>query len=173
MTDSTATSDKSGKPPVFYTRKEHRGTSIALWANDAPAAPGKEPAQFSGKLGTLNVQLWEAKSERGAFFNIKTTDAERKLVQIGTANAYINDRGFNNLSISMRFDTAEAANEAKTSMGLAETEKVKSNEKNGVTSYFINLYADVSVMAIKDNPARFADLGFDTNLEKKRPAASM
>jgi hypothetical protein len=153
--------------PVFYTRdkEDYKGTKVALWANERTAEEGKKPAQFRGNIGKAAVQLWEGTGGRGVFYNVKTTDGEGKLVQIGNANAFVNPRGFNALSISLRFDTEQAANDAKASLELNEA--IKPYTKDGKTSYFINIYADVSRKAIEANTAEFERLGFKTVFEPK------
>lgn len=160
-----------GNAPVFYTRdnEQYKGTKIALWANDKPAEEGKKPAQFQGKIGDMDVQLWEASSARGPFYNVKTSDGAKGLVQIGTANAFINSNGYNALSVSLKFDSEEAANAAKAEKGLKEA--VKPYTKDGQTSFFVNVYADVSKMAIEANPEEYKRLGFKTEFESKPKTA--
>lgn len=166
MSENTNTT--KGDLPVFYTRNaaDFQGTKISLWANTRAATEeGKKPAQFRGQIGTVEVQLWEASSARGPFYNVKTSDEQRNLVQIGTANAYVTSRGFNALSISLKFDSEQAANEAKEKMGIKEA--VKPFTKDGATSYFVNLYADVSRRAIEANPQEYERLGFKIDLAKQ------
>lgn len=158
--------------PVFYTRdtEQYKGTRVALLANTKTPEEGKKQEQFYGDLGSVKVKLWEAPGPRGPFFNVKMNDAEGHLVQVGTANAFINQNGYNALSISLKFDTEAAANEAKTKMGLKET--IKPYSKDGAApSYFVNVYSDVSKFAIEANPDEFKRLGFKTEFEAKPKTA--
>lgn len=164
MTDSTAKT----QPPVFYTRDvpEYRGSKVSLWPNDR-ASEGAKPAQFTGEIGNTRVQLWEASGGNTPFYNIKAKGEDGALVQMGTANAFVNSRGYNALSISLRFPSEDAANAAKVKMDLKEA--VKPYAKNGETSYFVNVYADVSRRSVEANPEEFKRLGFKTEFE---PAAA-
>lgn len=156
----------SNNAPVFYTRdsEQYKGTKVAVWANDKPAAEGKAPAQYRGQIGEVDVQLWEASSPRGVFFNVKRSVGD-KLEQIGTANAYINNNSFNSLSISFKFASEADAIAAKESMGLKE------NVKPFKESFYVNVYADVSRRAIEANPEEFQRLGFKTDMAPRGAGA--
>lgn len=153
--------------PVFYTRDnpEYKGSKIALWANTKPAEEGKKPAQFTGTIGKARVQLWEVNGSNGPFYNVKAADSQGNLVQLGTANAFVNTKKFNSLSISLRFDNEADANKTKEEFDIKEA--VKAVEKAGQTTYFLNLYADVSRHAIEANKAEFERLKFNTEFDKK------
>lgn len=155
--------------PVFYTpnREEYQGTKVALWAGKAGTGD-KRPAQFTGKIGTIDAQLWEGNGSRGVFYNVKTADEKGELTQIGNANAYITPRGFNSLSISLKFATEAEAQAAKEKLGLKEA--IKPFTKDGVSTFYINIYADVSPNAVKGNPDEFKRLGFKTEFEPRATA---
>ena len=159
MSDNTT----KGSLPVFYTRdsEQYNGTKVALSAVEA--AEGKKLPQYRGVIGKMDVQLWEGNGPRGPFFNVKTPDEKGTLVQVGNANAFVNARGFNALSISLRFETAEAAASAKEALELKE--QVKPYTKGEVTTYFVNVYADVSRRAIEANVDEFKRLGFKTDMD--------
>lgn len=156
---------KTNSAPVFYTRDsaDFKGTKISLW-HQAPVE-GKNSPQYKGTVGNIRVQLWEQNGSRGPFFNVKAADEQDNLVQLGTANAFVSDKKFNSLAISLRFDSEKDANDSKAKYGLNEA--VKKYESSGKTSYFINLYADVSRRAIEANRAEFERLKFNTEFLNK------
>lgn len=157
-------------PPVFYTpnREEYTGTKVALWPGKAGSGD-KRPAQFTGKIGSIDAQLWEGSGSRGVFYNVKTANEKGELVQVGNANAYITNRGFNSLSISLKYTSEADALAAKEKFGLKEAIKPHTGKDN-VTTYYINIYADVSPNAVKANKEEFARLGFKTEFEPRAAA---
>lgn len=164
MSDTKATTAKANELPVFYTRdtEKYQGTKVSLVAVAQEA--GKNNPQYKGLLGTTEVQLWEANGPRGTFFNVKKSAGKGQMQQIGTANAFVNARGFNALSVSLRFDTEDAANAARTEMGIKDTIKPRAG-KDGKNSYYINIYSDVSRRAVEANKEYFGKIGFRTEFD--------
>lgn len=148
--------ENTGVLPVFYTRdhEDYKGTKVALWENRQAVLPGQKPFHFSGRIGDADVKLWKAKSAIGPFFNIKR-DVNGEMTSLGTAVAYTG-QGFNTLSISLRFNSLEAAQATKEALGIKE------QPKSWKEVFFINVFADVSIKAVEAQPEIFAAMGFLT-----------
>lgn len=158
--------ENTGVLPVFYTRNhvDYKGTKIALWESSKSVVPGEKQHQYDGKIGDANVKLWKMKGGSGVFFNIKQEVAGQMLA-LGTACAY-SAKGFNTLSISLRFDSLETANKTKEALGIKE------HPKPWKELFFINIFADVSIKAVEAKPEDFAAMGFligNAAIRKKSP----
>lgn len=163
MNETQAIPTKASTLPVFYTRDsdKYNGTKVTL--NAIAREQGKKNAQFKGDLGNIQVHLWEVEGPRGVFFNVKTANEQGEMIQLGTANAFVNGKGFNALSMSLRYDSEEGANAARESIGFKEA--IKPVTRDGKTTYYVNIYSDVSRRAIEANKPYFAKAGFRTEFE--------